>query len=89
MTVLSKEEFKLIITALDAELYETEDGFCFKINNEIYRLSLVQDLGGYVIEYAESEIDANNNFFEDLDVISNDCPKDELIAAIIDYIRNI
>ncbi|MCR5095522.1 MAG: hypothetical protein K6A70_02140 [Erysipelotrichaceae bacterium] len=89
MTVLSEYDFERITKELNAVPYKVIDGWCFVLDNEFYRLSLVRDLGGYMIEYAETKEEADKNFFEDLDVIPNDCNQDELISNIVSFVKSL
>lgn len=89
MTVLSDKDYEKIIELLEGKKYSLKNGWCFETGDGLYRISLVKDLGGYVIEYAESKDDAINNLFEDLETVSFDKTKEEIVNDVVAYIKSL
>ena len=86
MIILSAEDIDVIMKSVGAISVDNNNEKIYKREDGHYRLSLVQGLGGYVIEYAETEEEVKKNFFEDIGVIGNDCTKEELKEKIIHFI---
>ena len=89
MTKLDKNDINIIAEKLNAKVININDVDTIKINDDYYRITLVEGLGGYVIEYAETLDDAKNNLFEDCDVIDNNVDSSKLIDDIVSYIKDI
>lgn len=87
MTILKQDEINKIFIDLGYKVSDKTNEFVYEKNNEFYKLSLVEELNGYVVEFADSKEDADNNLFEDSDVIGNDCDKETLISSIINYFK--
>lgn len=88
MILLSNEDFRAI--KRKAKLNETliNHETVYEKNGLYYRITLVNDLGGYVIECAETLEEAKKNFFEDLDIVDNNVARRELIDRIINCINS-
>ena len=89
MTTLEKKDICKIAEKLNAEVINIDGTDVIKVNDNYYRITLVEGLGGYVIEYAETLDDAKNNLFEDCDVIDNNVDSSKLIDDIVSYIKDI
>lgn len=89
MTKLDKNDINIIAEKLNAKVININDVDTIEINDDYYRITLVEGLGGYVIEYAETLDDAKNNLFEDCDVIDNNFDSSKLIDDIVSYIKDI
>ncbi|MBR4484724.1 MAG: hypothetical protein IKO97_05895 [Erysipelotrichaceae bacterium] len=72
MIILSAEDIDVIMKSVGAISVDNNNEKIYKREDGYYRLSLVQGLGGYVIEYAETEEEVKKNLFEDIGVIGND-----------------
>ena len=55
MIILSAEDIDVIMKSVGAISVDNNNEKIYKREDGYYRLSLVQGLGGYVIEYAETE----------------------------------
>ncbi len=86
-TVLSIDDYEIIQVKAQLNQIRIGDTMVYEKNGVYYRITLVSDLGGYIIECAESLEDARKNFFEDLDVISDATDKHEIIEQIIKYLN--
>ena len=78
-------EQKLFFNGLDFEEHEFEyptgKRICYKgLDGGYYRIDHFGN--SYVIEYAENEIEAKNNCFEDADLYDDSLPTKELIERI-------
>jgi len=89
MTTLEKKDICIIAEKLNAEVINIDGTDVIKVNDNYYRITLVEGLGGYVIEYAETLDDAKNNLFEDCDVIENNVDSSKLVDNIVSYILDI
>ena len=80
------EEFNKIIDNTLKELgYETVEingkvVYCH--NGKYYKFTYVESFKGYVLEYANSYEEAENNVFEDGDIYSTDIGKDVFIETL-------
>lgn len=89
MTKLDKNDINIIAEKLNAKVININDVDTIEVNDDYYRITLVEGLGGYVIEYAETLDDAKNNLFEDCDVIENNVDSSKLVDNIVSYILDI
>lgn len=87
MTILKQDEIKKIFVDLGYKVSINANEYVYEKNNEFYKLTLVEELNGYVVEFTDSKEEANNNLFEDSDVIRNDCDKNTLVSSIIKYFK--
>ena len=83
--ILKQDEIKELLTNLGYKVSSVNNKFVYEKNNEFYKLTFVEELNGYVVEFAGSKEEADNNQFEDSDVIENNCSKKELISSITKY----
>lgn len=87
----TKIEPKEVFECLGFEKIDIEYAFgtklCYKAPGGEY-CRLDHFWGTYVVEYAENEEEARLNVFEDGDRFDDDLPKDELIAALQQSIRD-
>ncbi|MBP1530333.1 MAG: hypothetical protein IJ136_03635 [Erysipelotrichaceae bacterium] len=72
MVILSVEDIDMIMESVGSIPVDNNKEKICKREDGYFRLSLVQDLGGYMLEYAETEEEGKKNFFEDIGVIGND-----------------
>ncbi len=72
MVILSVEDIDMIMESVGTIPVDNNKEKICKREDGCFRLSLVQDLGGYMLEYAETEEEGKKNFFEDIGVIGND-----------------
>ncbi len=72
MVILSVEDIDMIMESVGTIPVDNNKEKICKREDGYFRLSLVQDLGGYMLEYAETEEEGKKNFFEDIGVIGND-----------------
>jgi len=89
MATLEKKDICIIAEKLNAEVINIDGTDVIKVNDNYYRITLVEGLGGYVIEYAETLDDAKDNLFEDCDVIENNVDSSKLVDDIVSYILDI
>ena len=87
MIILSAEDIDVIMKSVGAISVDNNNEKIYKREDVYYRLSLVQGLGGYVIEYAETEEEGKKNFFEDIGVIGNDRTEEAKRKKIIYFIN--
>ena len=88
MTLLSHDDYTVIKEKAHLNELFIDGAKVYEKNGLFYRITLVNDLGGYMLECAESLDDARKNFFEDLDVISYDTDRQQLISGIVTYLNS-
>ena len=85
MIQLSINDFNLIKHESKLSEIRINNMTVYEKNGSYYRITLVKDLGGYIIECAESLDEANKNFFEDVEFFPNSINKNDLIDNIISF----
>ena len=85
MMILNKNEIRDIMYSVGFRLFVADTDDVFEKDCSYVKLTLVQELGGYVVELAESKEDALNNLFEDSDVIENNRDAETLANRIVQY----
>ncbi|MBR4609582.1 MAG: hypothetical protein IKO38_03950 [Erysipelotrichaceae bacterium] len=87
MVILSVEDIDMIMESVGTIPVDNNKEKICKREDGYFRLSLAQDLGGYMLEYAETEEEGKKNFFEDIGVIGNDRTEEAKRKKIIYFIN--